>query len=239
MPYVQVQPEDLQIGKEYVLTLKGVESRLEGAEYETVPIYNHGYTSPGEEPRQTGTKEQMKRPVTVVVPPTSETALLDAARALWMWQNRDRPETSYAYKVVKKSSPITIDYIRKKAFFAGVKPSNNMLVFTQERSYGSSKPVAFVPIANVDEKDRWGNSKYQGKSPNDWAFWKIQGNNQTRRNQNGNRQNRNLVLGNLLGNTRTAQQALNKTYNQHRMEQNLKGVLSGGRRRKTRRSRTY
>jgi hypothetical protein len=79
---------------------------------------------------------------------------------------------------------------------------------------------------------------YTGLSPDDYAFWRLQGNNNTRRNNRGNG-NGNLVLGNLLGNTRTAQQALNNTYNKHVMEQNLKGVLSGGRRRKTRRSRTY
>lgn len=232
MPYVQVQPEELQVGKEYVLTLKGIESRIEGAEYETVPVYNYGYTPPGKEPRQTGTRTQMKKPATVVAPPTSERQLLDAYRSLQTWQRKDAPG-SYMSRL--SASAVDINRVRRKGFFAGVNTAG-LLVFTQERSFGSSKPVAFIPV-DVEEKNKWGYSKYTGLSPNDYAFWKLQGNNNTRRNNRSGNGNGNLVLGNLLGENK--QKALNNAYNQHVMEQNLKGVLSGGRRRKTRRSRTY
>lgn len=242
MPYVQVQPEDLQIGQEYVLTLKGIESRTEGAEYETVPVYNYGYTRPGMQPRQTGTKVQMKMPPIVVAQPTAAGKLLDAYRALRMWKARDRPATSYAWNRSAKRETIDINYIRRKGFFAGVN-ANGLLVFTQERGFGAVKPVKFIPV-DVNEKDKWGWPLHTGLSPNDYAFWKMQGKNNTRRNNYKS----NLVTGNLLGlnnvpqiqskeNTRTAQQALNNAYKQHEMEQNLKGVLAGGR--KTRRSRTY
>jgi hypothetical protein len=235
MPYVQVQPEDLQIGQEYVLTLKGIESRTEGAEYETVPVYDYGYTPPGKQPRQTGTKVQMKMPPIVVAQPTATGKLLGAYRALRMWQKRDNPATSYAWNA-KNRETIDINYIRRKGFFAGIK-ANGLLVFSQERGFGSSKPVTFIPV-DVNENNKWGQPMHTGLSPNDYAFWKTQSNN-TRRNKS------NLVTGNLLGlnnvqskeNTRTTQQALNNVYKQHEMEQNLKGVLAGGR--KTRRSRTY
>jgi len=237
MPYVRVQPEELQVGKEYVLTLKGIESRIEGAEYETVPVYNYGYTPPGKVPKQTGTRTQMKMPASVVAPPTAERQLLDAYRALQTWQRKDAPG-SYMSRL--SASAVDINRIRRKGFFAGVNTAG-LLIFTQERSFGSSKPVAFIPV-DVNEKNRYGFSLHPGLSKNDYAFWKLQGNNNTRRNgngngKNGNGKNGNLVLGNLLGENK--QKALNNAYNQHMMEQNLKGVLSGGRRRKTRRSRTY
>lgn len=235
MPYVQVQPEDLIIGQEYVLTLKGLESRLEGAEYENVPVLSWNGKPTG------STRKQMKRPATVVAPPTAEKQLLDAYRALRTWNKKDRGGPS-PYGNSRKPDPIDIRILRKKAFFAGVK-QNGLLAFTQESSFGSKKaPQAFIPVANVNKKSpgkyaymgTYNEEAYPGVSPADYAFWKMQGNN-TRRNNKSN-----LVTGNLLGlnnvpqakeNTRTAAQALNNAYQQHEMEQLFKGG------RKTRRSR--
>jgi len=237
MPYVEVKPADLQIGQEYVLTLKGIESRTEGAEFENVPILSWNGKRTG------STRKQMKRPATVVAPPTAAGQLLTAYRALQTWQMRDGPG-AYSYSYKNKPAPIDINTLRMKGYFAGTR-ANGLLVFTQLRPFGSKKAAEpFIPVANLNEghpgafksyNGVWYGLKHKGFSPADYAFWKMQANN-TRRNESA------LATGNLLGlnnvplakeNTRTAAQALNNAYQQHEMEQLFKGG------RKTRRSRFF
>jgi hypothetical protein len=190
MPYVQVQPEALVVGNEYALTRKGMESRTEGANWEVVnkPQYN------GAPPTMPMKKVSVwKTPATVVAPPTAERALMDGYRALQTWKSKDAEDAwktrSYAYGKKPKYTTIAPMEIRKKAYFAGVNAQGS-LVFTQERSFGSTKPVAFVPVdVNEKAKSSWGSMapKYNNVvSPNDWAFWSESRNNGTRRNNTNN-----------------------------------------------------
>lgn len=207
MPYVQIQPEALVVGNEYVLTRKGMESRTDGANSEVVnkPQYN------GAPPTMPMKKVSVwKTPATVVAPPTAERALMDGYRALQTWKSKDADDAwksrSYTYGKKPKYTTIGPMEIRKKAFFAGIN-AKGALVFTQERSFGSTKPVAFVPV-DVNEKaeSRWGimDPKYNRvASPNDWAFWVESRNNGTRRNNNGTRAN-NVSTRNSTTNNNTA-----------------------------------
>ena len=207
MPYVQVQPEALVVGTEYALTRKGMESRTEGANTEVVnrPEYTG---APASMPMKKVTV--WKTPATVVAPPTAERALMDGYRALQTWKSKDAADawktSSYSYGKKPKYTTIAPMDIRKKAFFAGVN-AQGKLVFTQERSFGSTKPVAFVPV-DVNElgKSSWGSMvpKYNNIiSPNDWAFWTESRNNGTRRNNNGTRAN-NSSTNNSSTNNNTA-----------------------------------
>jgi hypothetical protein len=186
MPWSRVLPEDLVVGTEYALTRIGFASRTEGANTEVVnrPIY-HGAPA-----NQTKKVTVWKTPALVVAPPTAEKILTDGYRALQTWKSKDSAD---AYKISssffgkKRASytPIGPMDIRKKAFFAGVNAQGN-LVFTQERSFGATKPVAFEPVdVNETVKATWGAMvpKYNNVvAPNDWAFWIQSRNNVTIRN---------------------------------------------------------
>jgi len=233
MPYVQVAPESLVVGQEYVLTRKGLKPRVnDGLEHEVrnVPAYKtYGYGPPAPLVKAS----VVKKPETVVIPPTSKKALEDAYRALLAYKKKDAPYSErdpYSYYGSKKPKYNVFketDYLMR-AFYAGKRDPR--LVFTQQRSFGSKKPVVYHPI-NVQ-------LVYVGYSADDWAFWELQGNNGTRRNaaarNNGTRRNRNVPTGNLLGlnnapqaprNNRTANQALNNLTKKHMLEQNLKGLF--------------
>lgn len=241
MPYVKVAPEDLVIGQEYVLTHKGLKPRVnDGLEHEVrnVPAYK---TYDPSRPAPLIKATVVKRPETVIIPPTSKKALEDAYRALLAFKQKDasyaeRDPLSYYGQKKPKYTTFAESAYRKRAFFAG--PRDTTLVFTQERSFGSKKPVAFQAV-NVNEKSTnyWKSPVHKGLSADDWAFWQEQGNNGTRRNNarnNGTRRNQNVPTGNLLGlnnapyvpvNNRSANQALNNLTRKHMLEQNLKGLF--------------
>jgi len=241
MPWVQVQPEALVVGTEYALSRKGMESRTEGANTEIV-----------NRPQYTGAPASLpmrkvrvwKTPATVVAPPTAEKALTDGYRALQTWRSTDAADSwkirIHDFSNKPKYTTIAPMEIRKKAFFAGIN-AQGALVFTQERSFGSTKPVAFVPV-DVDEKvkSRWGSidSKYNNIiSPNDWAFWTESRNNGTRRNNTNaglNRLSKMTALKAQHAPNSNAWKALNAE------EQNLiMKHLGGKRNRSSRKNRTY
>jgi hypothetical protein len=152
MPYVQISPEDLVVGKEYVLTRKGMAL-----------------------PNAKRTK--------LVIPPMSKKALEDAYKALTKYEN-NMPHTE-----IKET-----DYLMR-AFFSGKR--NTGLVFSQHRSFSSNKPIEYLPI-NVNEKGgASGNTLvYHRLSADNWAFWQLTGNNNTRRNnKNGKNYTRKLTGG--------------------------------------------
>ena len=193
MPWTQVMPEELVIGTEYALTRKGLESRTDGANTEVVDRPSYTGAPAGNTKKVT----VWKTPATVVAPPTAEKALTDGYRALQTWESKDAADawkrsiysSSYGRKPPRYTTFGPME-IRKKAFYAGVN-AQGKLVFTQERSFGSTKPVAFVPV-DVDEKveSQWvghKSPKHNGiAEPKDWAFWTESRNNGTRRNNNGN-----------------------------------------------------
>jgi hypothetical protein len=245
MPYVEVAPENLVVGQEYVLTRKGLKPRVnEGLSYErrNIPSYRSYDLSARAVPLVSAVVP--KRPETVVIPPTSKTALQDAYRALLAFEKRDLPYTEAKVdrlalwsrqKAPRYTVPEETDYL-KRGFFAGNR--GDTYVFTQQRTFGAKKPIAFTPV-NVNEKTQpYGKLAYDGYSSAEWAFWELQGNNGTRRNaaarNNGTRRNRNVPTGNLLGlnnapkaprNNRSANQALNNLTKKHLLEQNLKGLF--------------
>jgi hypothetical protein len=241
MPYVQVAPESLVVGQEYVLTRKGLKPRVNaGLEHEVrnVPAYKAWDPS---RPAPLVKATVVKKPETVVIPPTSKKALEDAYRALQAFKQKDAsyaerdPLSFYGSKKPKYNVFKETDYLMR-AFYAGSRGSS--LVFSQHRSFGSKKPVEYHPI-NVNELGGYNKKTlvYHGLSAEDWAFWQLQVNNGTRRNNaavgnNGTR--RNVPMGNLLGlnnaprpprNNRTANQALNNLTKKHLLEQNLKGLF--------------
>lgn len=186
MPWTRVLPEDLVVGTEYALTHIGFKSRTKGADTEVVnrPIY-HGAPA-----NQTKKVTIWKTPALVVAPPTAEKILTDGYRALQTWKSKNSADaykisSSFLGKKRPSYTPIGPMDIRKKAFFAGVNDKGG-LVFTQERSFGSTKPVAFVPVdVNETVRASWGVMvpKYNNVIlPNDWAFWTESRNNGTRRN---------------------------------------------------------
>ena len=227
MSYTEVAPADLVVGREYVLTRKGIKPRVnEGLTYEVrnVPAYK---TYDPSRPAPTVKATVAKKPETLVIPPTSKKALEDAYRALLAYKKRDAPfserQPTYGWeKKPKYEAFVETDY-RKRAFFAG-RRNVNTLVFSQERSFGSKKasPEAFKAV-NVNEKTgHYGALLHNGLSADEWAFWEQRGNNGTRRNNNaasrnngtkrnnaaarnnGTRRNRrnnapNVPTGNLLG----------------------------------------
>lgn len=203
MPYVQVQPDALVVGTEYALTRKGLESRTEGANTEVVNRPSYTGAPAGNTKKVT----VWKTPATVVAPPTAEKTLTDGYRALQTWQSKDAADAwktrAYAYGSYGSKPPryttIAPMDIRKKAFFAGVN-AQGKLVFTQERSFGSTKPVAFVPVdVNEKVKGYYGNApKYNGVvETKDWAFWTESRNNGTRRNNTNAGLNRLAALPEL------------------------------------------
>jgi len=246
MPYVQVTPESLVVGQEYVLTRKGLKPRVNaGLEHEVrnVPAYKAWDPS---RPAPLVKATVVKKPETVVIPPTSKKALEDAYRALQAFKQKDAsyaerdPLSFYGSKKPKYTTFAESDY-RKRAFFAGVRDSrpDAPLVFTQERSFGSKKPVAFQAVNIKETHASYRTFLHKGLSADDWAFWQEQGNNGTRRNNaaarnNGTRRNGNVPTGNLLGlnnapyvpvNNRSVNQALNNLTRKHMLEQNLKGLF--------------
>lgn len=165
MPWTQVKPEDLVIGKEYALTRKGLESRTEGAPTMLKELpYGSSYNV-------------LKRPEEVVAPPTALKKLEDGYRALITWKEKNAPYEERGYSWERKTPMQPMD-IRRKGFFAGVQ-SNGTLMFTQQRSFGASKPLTFEPVA-------FNRLKYDARiSAKDWAFWTETKNNVTKRNNGG------------------------------------------------------
>jgi hypothetical protein len=165
MPWTQVKPEDLVVGKEYALTHKGLESRTEGA---PTKLIERNYSLP---------RSVLIRPAEVVAPPTALKKLEDGYRALITWKEKNAPYSESGYSWERKTPMQPMD-IRRKGFFAGVQ-SNGTLIFTQQRSFGASKPMTFEPVAlnrlNYDARI----------SAKDWAFWTETKNNVTKRNNGG------------------------------------------------------
>lgn len=168
MPYIQISPEDLVVGQEYVLTRKGL--ALENTNNSSQKLSMAIATVP-------------KRLDTLVIPPTSKRALEDAYKALIKYEN------NMPHKEIKET-----DYLMR-AFFSGKR--NTGLVFSQHRSFSSNKPIEYLPI-NVNEKGgASGNTLvYHRLSADNWAFWQLTGNNNTRRNnKNGKNYTRKLTGG--------------------------------------------
>jgi hypothetical protein len=165
MPWTQVKPEDLVVGKEYALTRKGLESRTDGA---PIMLHEQKYGLP---------ISVLKRPAEVVAPPTALKKLEDGYRALITWKEKDAdyPESGYSWE---RKTPMQPMDIRKKGFFVGARP-NGILMFTQQRSFGASKPLTFEPMAvNTLNYSRMISAK-------EWAFWTESKNNTTKRNNGG------------------------------------------------------
>jgi hypothetical protein len=124
----------------------------------------------------------LEKPAEVVAPPTALTKLEDGYRALLTWKEKDAGSTERFWQRKPTIHPYDI---RLKGFFAGVKPTESLilvqkrsLIFTQLRSFRASKPVTFEPI-NVNS------AKYGKIYAEDWAFWTENKNNATRRNNGG------------------------------------------------------
>lgn len=205
MVYTEIKPEDLVVGKEYALSRKGLQSRTSGAPTQSV----------------------LAKPETVVAPPTAKTTLENGLRALLTWKAKDG-DSSERYEQWRRRGILITDMdIRKRGFFAG-KNDKGGLVFTQIRSFGSTKPVKFVP---VDVNEKWTPTT----NVDDWAFWTESKNNSTRRNNTGlnrlaqmkelkarhppnsnawaklNAEERNLIQKHL-GGSKKSRRAKNRTY---------------------------
>lgn len=205
MVYTEIKPEDLVVGKEYALSRKGLQSRTSGAPTQSV----------------------LAKPETVVAPPTAKTTLENGLRALLTWKAKDA-DSSERYEQWRRRGILITDMdIRKRGIFAG-KNDKGGLVFTQIRSFGSTKPVKFVP---VDVNEKWTPTT----NVDDWAFWTESKNNSTRRNNTGlnrlaqmkelkarhppnsnawaklNAEERNLIQKHL-GGSKKSRRAKNRTY---------------------------
>lgn len=204
MSYVQVQPGDLVIGQEYVLTRIGIESNAgnEGREFETVEV-PQWVQRPGQPPPPTRALTRIRKPALVIAPPDAEKLLLNSYRAKVSWLLGDGRFGEGALPFYSTSGrrgamnmkknrkalqeTVNLDTIRKRAFFAGLN-AKGQLVFTQERTFSSRKPIAFVPV-DVNEKNQTYYSKYLGLNPEGYAFWQMTVTNNTRRNKAPGEQN--------------------------------------------------
>jgi len=259
MPYVKVPVEELVVGQEYALTHVGCESRM-GKEAK----YTYG-DNPDKYTKDYRPKIVVPECVRLEdIPPTSQGAL-EKAYKTWVGIRAEIPGAvpySWSYKPKKRGADVSrvgseSEY-RKRAFYAGVNAAGAH-IFTQERAFGSRKPVAFEPIDTMATKN--GVPLYKQEftvgAGGDWVVWKEAGGsnvNVTRKNNNAGAASpavANVPTGNLLGlnnkpkmtnanaNTKKARE---NWYKQHTQEQELAPLFpskGGAKTRKSRRSRTY
>jgi hypothetical protein len=265
MPYVKVPVEELVVGQEYVLTHVGCESRMgKEAKYKHVENpteYARKYTPTVVAPDCVRLED---------IPPTSQGAL-EKAYKTWVGIRAETPgAVPYAWGRSRRGADVSrvgaeSEY-RKRAFYAGVNP-NGAHIFTQERAFGSRKPVAFEPVDVMSTKNEkhynYATKDYVEKAVpvypfgvsvaagGDWVVWKEAGGsnvNSTRRNNNRAAAPANVPTGNLLGlnnkpkmtnaNANT-KKARENWYKQHAQEQELAPLFpaKGGAKGKTRKSR--
>ena len=222
MPYLKVPVEELVVGQEYVLTHVGCESRM-GKEAKWKHVENP-------------TEYARKYTPTVVapdcvrledIPPTSQGSL-EKAYKTWVGIQAEMPgawRMAYGRKKGADVSRVGAESeYRKRAFYAGAN-SNGAHIFTQERAFGSRKPVAFEPVNTKGTKNEQ-QYNYQTHTTvvkavpvypvsvsvgadGDWVIWKEVGGassasasvnvNGTRRNNNAAAAAANVPIGNLLG----------------------------------------
>ena len=224
MPHVKVPVEELVVGQEYVLTHVGCESRMgkeaQWKHAENPDKYNKQY-----------------RPTVVVpdcvrledIPPTSQGALEKAYKS-WLGIQAEMPGAwrvrLWGKKPVDSTRVGSESEYRKRAFYAGVNP-NSAHIFTQERAFGSRKPVAFEPVDVMSTKNEkqynYATKTWVDKAVpvyvlgvsvgagGDWVVWKeadaapgaaaASGSNvnATRRNNNRAAAPASVPTGNLLG----------------------------------------
>lgn len=261
MPYVRVDPANLVVGQEYVLTFIGCSPKTgsNGTSFEeqVAPIY------PGS---STMWKHVVERCELVVNPPGAKTKLENAYKT-WARINRVHdPLSLYRTRGVMPRvdhGVREIDY-RKRAFYKGP-GTTRAHVFVQERTFGSKKAVAFDPQA---EPARFGGASYVLDGPRpEWAVWAEEGSSaaqeeggaaaaaQEEEEEAAAEEEEALQMGNLLGlNNKPKMSNGNTTkarenwYKQHAREQELKGLFGGrgrtvrrrrGGRKGTRRARRY
>ena len=184
MPYFRTTANNLEVGKEYTLTHIGYESRTEGATAEVINVPQYKSYDPAR-PAPMKKAAVWKRPDEVIVPPTSKGTLEKAFRA-WNTFTKLNDHTKDVFirsrgKSMTKAI-VESDYLRK-AFFAGLNKAGKP-VFTQVRSFGSKKPVAFIPV-DVDavKTEYYGTERmYHPYDLTLWAVWSDSKNNNTKRN---------------------------------------------------------
>jgi hypothetical protein len=220
MPYVKVPVEELVVGQEYALTHVGCESRMgKEAKYKYVENpdqYTRSY-------RPTVVGQDCVR--IEDIPPTSQGAL-EKAYKTWVGIRAETPgAVPYSWGPKKRGVDVSrvgseSEY-RKRAFYAGTNAAGAH-IFTQERPFGSRKPVAFEPVDTKGTKNEkqynyaaktWVDKAVplykQGVAVGaggDWVVWKEAGGsnvNVTRRNNNAGAAASpavaNVPTGNLLG----------------------------------------
>ena len=199
MPYVRIPVEELVVGQEYVLTHVGCESRM-GKEAKWKHMENPSEFSRKYTPTVVGPDCVRLEDI----PPSSQGALEKAYKS-WIGIQAETPGAWKAHIWGKKPADPTrvgaeSEY-RKRAFYAG-KNAAGAHIFTQERTFGSRKPVTFEP---VDPKATKGEQQYNYatktvvekpvplysrgisvEAGGTWIVWKEAGGavNTTRRNTN-------------------------------------------------------
>ena len=146
MPYTKVPEAALVVGQEYVLTHVGcqpVTGQEAVHEQRRVPVY------PGAGVTVNRVVERCAR---LEVQPTSKQALENAFKT-WKRLNPDAPYGRFGFRVGKVNHGVAENEYRKRAFYAG-RNRHGGHIFTQERSFGSKKPVAFVPINPAETRTR-------------------------------------------------------------------------------------
>jgi hypothetical protein len=216
MPYVKVPEDELVVGRDYVLTHVGCEPAREGATFEESmqPVYAGS---------QYSIRRVVEQCTRVEAQPTATTTLQNAFKA---WK---RMQPSYGWAPPKSLPRVNHGVVeaeyRKRAFYAGKNPSGAH-IFTQERSFGSKKPVAFIPVNTAaTQKPKYYYSGAPAEEPvylfglslgpkGEWIVWSeaggnnaaAAGNNATRRNNAAGAPRNNaagaassgVALGNLL-----------------------------------------
>jgi len=171
MPYVKVPEAELVVGQDYVLTHIGCESRMAGeAKWVEKP--------------NPDTFLRTYRP-TVVAPECvildniqpGCTGTLEKAYKTWLGIRNETPgaftlgwvnpakRKGDATKVVAETE------YRKRAFYAGLNKRNSH-VFTQERSFGSKKATAFIPVdpKGLKPKLSWSGKPIPGQTEDAYPF---------------------------------------------------------------------
>jgi len=147
MSYVKVPEAALVVGQEYVLTHVGcapVTGQAAVYEQRRVPVY------PGAGAMVNRTIERCTR---VETPPTSKQALENAYKT---WKRLNAPDVlfrGFGSRRNRVNHGVTENEYRKRAFYAG-RNRHGGHIFTQERSFGSKKAVAFVPVNPAETRTR-------------------------------------------------------------------------------------
>ena len=139
MSYVKVPEQALVVGQEYVLTHAGcapVTGQAAVYEQRRVPVF------PGAGAMVNRVIERCAR---LEAPPTSKQALENAYKT---WKRLNPPDMLYRGYGSRRNHVnhgVAENEYRKRAFYAG-RNRHGGHIFTQERSFGSKKAVAFVPV---------------------------------------------------------------------------------------------